>query len=104
VTGPRSAPAGVSRYQTSRIIAGIAAPLVAFRLARGTGRRAALWHIAFGITDLNVEEKTMQLEIEVPEISAPRFVPDRRDERGAAVPLMGPADPGTATLLMLPSR
>ena len=26
------------------------------------------------------------------------------DERGAAVPLMGPADPGTATPLMLPSR
>jgi len=53
---------------------------------------------------------------EVPEISQPRFVLDRGDERGAAVPLlgpadpgtmvslMGPADPGTATPLMLPSR
>ena len=36
------------------IAAGIAAPLVAYRLARGTGRRAALWHNAFGITDLVV--------------------------------------------------
>jgi hypothetical protein len=45
----------------------------------------------------------MQIEIEVPEISPP--VLDRADERGAAaVPLMGPADPGTATPLMLPSR
>ena len=31
---------------------GIAAPFVAYRLARGTGRRAALWHNAFGMTDL----------------------------------------------------
>jgi hypothetical protein len=44
----------------------------------------------------------MQIEIEIPEISPP--VLDRADERGAAVPLMGPADPGTATPLMLPSR
>jgi hypothetical protein len=36
------------------IAAGIAAPLVAYRLARGTGRRAALWHNAFGLTDLVV--------------------------------------------------
>ena len=36
------------------IVAGIAAPLVAFGLARGTGRRAALWHNAFGIADLVV--------------------------------------------------
>jgi hypothetical protein len=67
-------------------------------------------------------------DIEVPEISLPRFVLDRTDERGAAVPLMGPAtaatdtpllgpadrgtivsltgpaDPGTATPLMLPGR
>ena len=41
---------------------------------------------------------------EIPEISQPRFVLDRADERGAAVPLMGPADPGTASPLMLPSR
>ena len=34
------------------IAAGIAAPLVAFSLARGTGRRAALWFNAFGMTDL----------------------------------------------------
>lgn len=34
------------------IAAGIAAPLVARRLARGTGRRAALWFNAFGLTDL----------------------------------------------------
>src|SRR6266704_4975411 len=36
------------------IAAGVAAPLVARRLARGTGRRAALWHNAFGMTDLAV--------------------------------------------------
>src|SRR5689334_24093880 len=36
------------------IAAGIAAPLVALRLAQGTGRRAALWFNAFGITDLVV--------------------------------------------------
>jgi hypothetical protein len=34
--------------------AGVAAPLVARRLAQGTGRRAALWFNAFGITDLIV--------------------------------------------------
>jgi hypothetical protein len=34
------------------IIAGIAAPLAAHRLAQGTGRRAALWFNAFGMTDL----------------------------------------------------
>jgi hypothetical protein len=36
------------------IAAGIAAPLVARRLARGNGRRAALWFNAFGMTDLVV--------------------------------------------------
>ncbi len=36
------------------IAAGIAAPLVAYRLAQGTGRRAALWFNAFGMTDLIV--------------------------------------------------
>jgi hypothetical protein len=34
------------------IAAGIAAPLVARRLAQGTGRRAAFWFNAFGLTDL----------------------------------------------------
>jgi len=34
------------------IAAGIAAPLVALRLTQGTGRRAAVWHNAFGLTDL----------------------------------------------------
>jgi hypothetical protein len=34
------------------IAAGLAAPLVARRLARGTGRRSALWFNAWGITDL----------------------------------------------------
>jgi hypothetical protein len=34
------------------IAAGIAAPLVALRLAHGTSRRAALWFNAFGMTDL----------------------------------------------------
>ena len=36
------------------IAAGIAAPLVARRLAQGTGRRPALWFNAFGMTDLVV--------------------------------------------------
>jgi hypothetical protein len=36
------------------IAAGIAAPLVATRLAQGGGRRAAWWHNAFGMTDLVV--------------------------------------------------
>ncbi|HEX3966262.1 MAG TPA: hypothetical protein VHZ03_58065 [Trebonia sp.] len=36
------------------IAAGLAAPLVATRLAHGRGRRAALWHNAFGMTDLVV--------------------------------------------------
>ena len=42
-------PAGVGD-----VAAGIAAPLVASRLARGGGRRAARWHGAFGMTDLVV--------------------------------------------------
>ena len=42
-------PAGLGDIAT-----GIAAPLVAYRLARGTGRRAARWHNAFGVTDLVV--------------------------------------------------
>ena len=36
------------------IAAGVAAPLVASRLAGGGGRRDALWHNAFGMTDLVV--------------------------------------------------
>jgi len=55
-------------------------------------------------------------DVEVPEISRPGLILDRADERGTAVPLMGPADrgtavslmgpadPGTATPLMLPGR
>ena len=42
-------PAGLGDIAT-----GIAAPFVAYRLARGTGRRAALWFNAFGMTDLVV--------------------------------------------------
>jgi hypothetical protein len=42
-------PAGLGDIAT-----GIAAPLVARRLAQGTGRRAGLWFNAFGITDLVV--------------------------------------------------
>jgi hypothetical protein len=41
-------------------------------------------------------------DAEVPEISLPRFVLDRSDERGPAVPLMGPADHGSASPLMGP--
>jgi hypothetical protein len=36
------------------IAAGIAAPLVARRLAQGTGRRAGLWFSVYGLTDLAV--------------------------------------------------
>jgi hypothetical protein len=36
------------------ITAGIVAPLVAYRLAQGTGRRAALWFNTFGLTELTV--------------------------------------------------
>jgi hypothetical protein len=36
------------------VAAGIAAPLVARKLAQGTGRRTALWFNAFGLTDLIV--------------------------------------------------
>ena len=42
-------------------------------------------------------------DVEVPEISLPRFILDRAGVRGTAVPLMGPADPGTATPLMGPA-
>ena len=41
-------------------------------------------------------------DVEIPDISPPEFVPDRADVRGAAVPLMGPADHGTASPLMGP--
>ena len=36
------------------IAAGIAAPLVALRLAQGTGRRAGLWFNVYGLTDLAI--------------------------------------------------
>ncbi len=42
-------------------------------------------------------------DVEVPEISLPRSVLDRADERGTAVPLMGPADHGSARPLMGPA-
>ena len=42
-------------------------------------------------------------DAEVPEISQPGFVLDRSDERGAAVPLMGPAEHGSASPLMGPA-
>ena len=172
------------------IAAGIAAPLVALRLAHGRGRRAALWFNAFGMTDLvtpwpsarspvpagqrhsvrradqraapradpdaavpllfalhitsvsallraprtplratapstaaensasarlyagrrpgqrkgnAMNTRSPYPDVEIPEISQPRFVLDRADERGAAVPLMGPAAPATVTPLMGPA-
>ena len=42
-------------------------------------------------------------DVEVTEISLPRFVLDRADEPGAAVPLMGPDDHGSASPLMGPA-
>jgi hypothetical protein len=42
-------------------------------------------------------------DVEVPEIALHGFVRDRADRRGAAVPLMGPADPATVVPLMGPA-
>ena len=42
-------------------------------------------------------------DVEIPDIPLPGFVLDRADKRGAAVPLMGPADPATVTPLMGPA-
>jgi hypothetical protein len=42
-------------------------------------------------------------DVEIPDIPLPGFALDRADERGAAVPLMGPADPATVTPLMGPA-
>ena len=42
-------------------------------------------------------------DVEIPDISLPGFVLDRADERGAAVPLMGPAGPATVTPLLGPA-
>ena len=47
--------------------------------------------------------RTAYPDIEVAEISTPRFTPRQAGERGAAVPLMGPADRGTAAPLMGPA-
>jgi hypothetical protein len=41
-------------------------------------------------------------DVEIPDIPLPGFVPDRGDERGAAVPLMGPADPAAVTRCWAP--
>ena len=45
---------GAVRAGLGDIAAGIAAPLVALRLAQGTGRRAAVWFNAYSLTDLAV--------------------------------------------------
>ena len=42
-------------------------------------------------------------DVEIPDISLPGLVPDRAGERGAAVPLLGPADHASAGLLMGPA-
>jgi hypothetical protein len=42
-------------------------------------------------------------DVEIPDISLPGLVLHRADERGAAVPLMGPADHGSASPLMGPA-
>ncbi len=42
-------------------------------------------------------------DTKVPEISQPRFILDRADERGTAVPLVGPANAGTTTQMMGPA-
>jgi hypothetical protein len=43
-------------------------------------------------------------DLEIPDISPPEFVPDRADVRGAAVPLMGPADHASTSPLMGPAN
>jgi hypothetical protein len=47
--------------------------------------------------------RSLYPDVEVAEISLPGFARERADERGATVPLMGPADPGTAPRLMGPA-
>jgi hypothetical protein len=42
-------------------------------------------------------------DVEIPQIPPPRLIPGRAGERGAAVPLMGPADHGSASPLMGPA-
>jgi hypothetical protein len=42
-------------------------------------------------------------DVEVPEIALHGFVREQADRRSAAVPLMGPADPGTVVPLMGPA-
>ena len=42
-------------------------------------------------------------DVKIPEIARHGFVLERPDRRCAAVPIMGPADPGTATPLMGPA-
>ena len=42
-------------------------------------------------------------DVKVPEVSLPGFVLDRANEQHAAVPLMGPADHGSASPLMGPA-
>jgi hypothetical protein len=54
------------------------------------------------------KERTMSIrspypDVEAPEIALHGFVRDRADRRGAAVPLMGHADPGTVVPLMGPA-
>jgi hypothetical protein len=55
-----------------------------------------------------VRKRTMSIrnpypDVEVPKIALHGFVRDRADRRGAAVPLMGPADPATVVPLMGPA-
>src|SRR5271165_1334370 len=61
-----------------------------------------------GVGPVSGKERTMSIrnpypDVGVPEIALHGFVLERSDRRGAAVPLMGPADPGTATPLMGPT-
>ena len=61
-----------------------------------------------GVGPVNGKETPMNTrspypDAEVPDISPPELVLDRADERGAAVPLMGPADHGSASPLMGPA-
>jgi len=67
--------------------------IAALHAGRGPGQRK----------EMRMSIRTAYPDIEAAEISLPGFVRERAGERGAAVPLMGPAGPDTATGLMGPA-
>jgi hypothetical protein len=78
------------------IAAGIAAPLVARRLAQGTGRRAAMWFNVFGMTDVVVSLTLGALTgfrlINVTRRDADQRAPARADPGSRRAAAVRPAD------------